>query len=162
MVDFLVAELGSIVTGFTNSIYNPERFSKVHLSEETKTLLVQKPLRDSARLNRLLLEDAYPTEIARSDRATRGFEVAFQPYRRATYSSVFKRAFIVATADALLAVPFAFLLCAYTNPTTSKQVLLILALPFLINESIRAYSWRSLFQFLGISPSSAIRAAVGA
>jgi len=45
------------------SLYDATRFQKISLRRETKKLLKQKA--DPARVNRLLLEDAYPTELAR-------------------------------------------------------------------------------------------------
>jgi hypothetical protein len=51
------------------SLYTDRRFSGVALSSETSRLLRQTPAvrgPDLVRLNRLLLEDAYPAEIARS------------------------------------------------------------------------------------------------
>jgi lipopolysaccharide transport system permease protein len=50
----------------TNSIYTAQRFAAVSLRPETQTLLAQAPQKDLHRLNRLLLEDAYPQELARS------------------------------------------------------------------------------------------------
>jgi len=48
----------------SGSIYDKERFCDVHLREETETLLSQPPEGEEiARLNRLLLEDAYPDDI---------------------------------------------------------------------------------------------------
>ncbi len=63
----LVTNLNSIIG--TNTIYQPERFAAVALSPETRFLLNRK-LRGGwlARLNRLLLEDAFPKEIERSIR----------------------------------------------------------------------------------------------
>ena len=60
----LAMELNSIIRG--DSIYEVERFAGVALSDETKELLKKKPRGEElVRLNRLLLEDAYPDEIAR-------------------------------------------------------------------------------------------------
>ena len=48
------------------TLYEVERFARVALSEETRALLMQEPFgKDLVRLNRLLLEDAYPKEIAK-------------------------------------------------------------------------------------------------
>jgi hypothetical protein len=48
-------------------LHDPTRFAGVALTEETKKLLKQNPEGgDRVRLNRLLLEDAYPKRIARS------------------------------------------------------------------------------------------------
>ena len=52
-----------------SSFHADDRFASVTLSSETSRLLRQRPAvsgRDLVRLNRLLLEDAYPNEIARS------------------------------------------------------------------------------------------------
>jgi fucose permease len=49
-------------------LYDPQRFSGVVLREKTRQLLVQQPQGASlARLNRLLLEDAYPGVLAYDD-----------------------------------------------------------------------------------------------
>jgi serine/threonine protein kinase len=46
------------------SIFEPQRFARVSLSEETRRLLAQNPQGDDLiRLNRLLLQDAYPLAI---------------------------------------------------------------------------------------------------
>ena len=48
-------------------IYNQQLFAKIKLRPETKKLIVQKPQgRQLIRLNRLLLEDAYPYKIVRA------------------------------------------------------------------------------------------------
>jgi len=49
-------------------LYDRERFRGVSLSETTRQLLdVESPAKDTARLNRLLLKDAYPSEIGYRD-----------------------------------------------------------------------------------------------
>lgn len=49
------------------SIYNPQRFAKVTLSDETRRLLEKNPTgSELVRLNRLLLESAYPVELTRA------------------------------------------------------------------------------------------------
>jgi hypothetical protein len=49
-----------------NSIYEDERFSGVVLTDEIKSLIAQEPANeDLARLNRLLLEAAYPEDISK-------------------------------------------------------------------------------------------------
>ena len=63
----LIAALGRIVHG--ESIYTPERFAVVSLSAETENLVGRSDgaaQQVSARLNRMLLEDAYPQMIARN------------------------------------------------------------------------------------------------
>ena len=51
-----------------------QRFSQVNLREETKKLIEKKPQEeDLISLNRLLLEDAYPNEIAKSDNPVKEF-----------------------------------------------------------------------------------------
>lgn len=50
----------------TGSVYEPARFAAVTLSPETQGLLKNHPqARQRVRLNRLLLEDAFPAELAR-------------------------------------------------------------------------------------------------
>ena len=61
----LVEALDNILKG--ESIFERERFDGVTLSQETEELKLQNPIgKDLIRLNRLLLEDAYPLEIAKS------------------------------------------------------------------------------------------------
>jgi hypothetical protein len=61
----LIKDLNQIVTGAT--VYDPARFSKTTLRPETAQLLAQNPQGYRlARLNKLLLEDAYPTLLAKS------------------------------------------------------------------------------------------------
>lgn len=51
----------------SNSLYNQERFAGVTLTEHTKKLLAQNPQgKNLIRLNRWLLEDAYPQELSKS------------------------------------------------------------------------------------------------
>ncbi|WP_455379500.1 mechanosensitive ion channel family protein [Petrachloros mirabilis] len=62
--DSLVRELNQIVSG--PSFYEEHRFVEVELRQETRDLILLAPTgEDLARLNRLLLEDAYPKELAR-------------------------------------------------------------------------------------------------
>jgi len=58
----LAAEMNRAIRG--NSIFEDQRFSTVKLSDETLALKAQNPQGDALlRLNRLLLQDAYPREI---------------------------------------------------------------------------------------------------
>jgi hypothetical protein len=60
----LAADLGKIIAG--PSVYRDERFAGIRLRPETRRLLERALEGESPdRLNRLLLEDAYPLEIAR-------------------------------------------------------------------------------------------------
>jgi hypothetical protein len=64
-ISALVKELNAIISG--PSIYDPTRFARVTLRSETGQLLQQNPAGQLlARLNKLLLEDAYPQELANS------------------------------------------------------------------------------------------------
>jgi hypothetical protein len=61
----VVNELNQLLTG--PSIYNPARFQNVALRPATKRLLAQKPQGLLlAHFNKLLLEDAYPTDLVRN------------------------------------------------------------------------------------------------
>lgn len=61
----LVKNLNKIVSG--PSIYDKTRFQNVTLRPETQALLNQDPQgRDLVRLNRMLLEDAYPVELSKA------------------------------------------------------------------------------------------------
>jgi hypothetical protein len=62
LVEGLVDELNDIL--MQTSLYQNARFRDVRLSEETKTLIKQNPRGENLiRLNRLLLEDAYPSDL---------------------------------------------------------------------------------------------------
>jgi len=62
----LMQDLNSLI--LKQSLYSPERFSGVALHETTRQLLAQDAKgRNEARLNRLLLADAYPRELAFRD-----------------------------------------------------------------------------------------------
>jgi len=64
ITEALINELGIVVAGCT--IYDPKRFDGVSLSAQTQYLLrANGPNQDSVRLNRLLLEEAYPMCIRR-------------------------------------------------------------------------------------------------
>jgi len=61
----LAQDLNSLIA--KQSIYDPQRFSAVALSEKTKAMLTLDKGRSEPRLNRLLLADAYPGELAFQD-----------------------------------------------------------------------------------------------
>jgi signal transduction histidine kinase len=64
----LVTDLNKLIRG--ESIYEQARFAGVGLSQETKALLSEDVEGERlARLNRLLLEDSYPSEIVRNHRS---------------------------------------------------------------------------------------------
>ena len=61
----LVKGINKVVAG--PSIYNEKRFASIHLRAGTEELLKKEATgAEGAHLNRLLLEDAYPSEIAKS------------------------------------------------------------------------------------------------
>jgi hypothetical protein len=63
--DLLIKDLNQVISG--PSIYDKARFSGIVLRPETAQLLKQNPSgQQVARLNKLLLEDAYPGELAKS------------------------------------------------------------------------------------------------
>jgi hypothetical protein len=63
-ISILQDELNRILR--SSPIYDSARFAAVKLSDETRALLAQNVQgRDLARLNRMVLEDAYPTELSR-------------------------------------------------------------------------------------------------
>lgn len=65
VISALVKDLNQIIAG--PSIYDKTRFSNIVLRPETEQLLQQNPNGQKlARLNKLLLEDAYPAELAKS------------------------------------------------------------------------------------------------
>jgi len=65
IVSALVKDLNRIISG--TSIFDKTRFKGVSLRPETEQLLKQNPSgQQLARLNKLLLEDAYPDELAKS------------------------------------------------------------------------------------------------
>ncbi|HEX9048036.1 MAG TPA: MFS transporter [Verrucomicrobiae bacterium] len=60
----LVHDLNALISG--HSIYDAQRFSGIELQPETKKLLAASPTEENLlRLNRLLLDDAYPQQISR-------------------------------------------------------------------------------------------------
>ena len=59
----LVRDINAVIQG--DSIHDPQRFAAVTLSAAVQALL-QRQSPDVVRLNRLLLEDAYPAEIAKN------------------------------------------------------------------------------------------------
>jgi fucose permease len=61
----LTPDLNSLIV--KGSIYDSQRFSGISLTEKTKELLAQNQGRSEARLNRLLLADAYPRELTFQD-----------------------------------------------------------------------------------------------
>ena len=65
MISALVKDLNQVISG--PSIYDKARFREIVLRPETEQLLKQNPTgQQLARLNKLLLEDAYPAELAKS------------------------------------------------------------------------------------------------
>lgn len=63
----LAQDLNRVLAG--NSLYEPQRFADAKLRIETKLLLARQPQgAELNHLNRLLLEDAYPDDLARSQR----------------------------------------------------------------------------------------------
>ena len=65
---YLVLDLNNVIRGA--AIYDGQRFAKVKMRLETKTLLDHNPQKgDLMRLNRLLIEDAYPVEILANQKA---------------------------------------------------------------------------------------------
>ena len=65
VISALAKELNQVIAG--PSIYDQARFGGIVLRPETAQLLRQNPRgRQLARLNKLLLEDAYPAELAKS------------------------------------------------------------------------------------------------
>ncbi|MGO9257387.1 MAG: DUF1080 domain-containing protein [Bryobacteraceae bacterium] len=65
VISALVKDLNSVISG--PPIYDQARFRNIDLRPETQQLLKQSPSgQQLARLNKLLLEDAYPAELARS------------------------------------------------------------------------------------------------
>jgi len=62
----LMQDLNSLI--LKQSIHSPERFSGINLSEKSRQLLaLDAKTRNEARLNRLLLADAYPKELSFQD-----------------------------------------------------------------------------------------------
>jgi len=60
----VVQTLNAVIAG--PPIWDPERFNGVKLQPETIRLLKEAPAGPRSRLNRLLLEDAYPSELSRN------------------------------------------------------------------------------------------------
>ena len=67
-ISAVVKDLNQIISG--PSIYESSRFSKVTLRFETQQLLARNPRgQELAKLNKLLLEDAYPRDLAKTSSA---------------------------------------------------------------------------------------------
>src|ERR1700683_370421 len=65
VISALITDINQVISG--PSIYDKARFGNLVLRPETKQLLQQNPSgQQLARLNKLLLEDAYPGELAKS------------------------------------------------------------------------------------------------
>ena len=78
----LVDELNRLLKG--PSLFEEGRFSQVPLAEETRKLMAQNPQGDDlVRLNRMLLEDAYPREIAKGSINRYSWNVSI-PFFKAT------------------------------------------------------------------------------
>lgn len=72
----LVDELNGLLRG--PSLYDEQRFSQVRLSDEVKRFIALNPKGDDLiRLNRLLLEEAYPAEIAKSTKYSWNVNIPF-------------------------------------------------------------------------------------
>lgn len=84
----LVGDLNRLIQG--PSLYDPDRFAGVRLSAATQALLNEPSLKPTevARLNRLLLEDAFPTALARPSRAGLAFSDAQAGDLIAVWSSI--------------------------------------------------------------------------
>jgi hypothetical protein len=73
----LTDELNRILRSGT-SLYDPQRFERVKLTDDTRKLLSQNPQGENlVRLNRALLEDAYPQEIAKNQKYSWNVNVPF-------------------------------------------------------------------------------------
>ena len=72
----LTDELNRILRGA--SLYEEQRFKSVKLTDETRKLVAQNPQGDGLiRLNRALLEDAYPQEIAKNQKYSWNVNIPF-------------------------------------------------------------------------------------
>jgi len=73
LIRLLLIDINRLIVG--SSIYNQDTFSDVKLAQETGQLLKQENVEGEAlvKLNRMLLEDAYPHEIIPLKRDTGGF-----------------------------------------------------------------------------------------
>ncbi|HEX8748978.1 MAG TPA: phospho-N-acetylmuramoyl-pentapeptide-transferase [Pyrinomonadaceae bacterium] len=73
----LTDELNRIMRAGT-SLYDQQRFERVKLTEETRKLLGQNPQGENlVRLNRALLEEAYPQEIAKNQKYSWNVNIPF-------------------------------------------------------------------------------------
>jgi phospho-N-acetylmuramoyl-pentapeptide-transferase len=72
----LIDELNGLLTG--PSLYEPKRFEQVKLSDEAKKFIELNPQGDNLiRLNRVLLEEAYPAEIVKSTKYSWNVNIPF-------------------------------------------------------------------------------------
>jgi hypothetical protein len=95
----LASDLNKVITG-GQSIYDEGRFAKVTLSEFTKKFMAENPNPTGealTRLNRLLLEDAYPNEISKKPKA----EDAIDAYKKVLAKKIDDNASFKAVANLL-------------------------------------------------------------
>jgi hypothetical protein len=91
----LANELNKLMSA-GQSIYEESRFSKVTLSEFTKQKMAENPTGEAlTRLNRLLLEDAYPNEISKKPKA----EDAIEAYKKVLAKNIADNASFKAVAN---------------------------------------------------------------
>jgi len=91
----LANELNKLMSA-GQSIYDEARFSKVTLSEFTKQRMAENPTGEAlTRLNRLLLEDAYPNEISKKPKA----EDAIEAYKKVLAKKIDDNASFKAVAN---------------------------------------------------------------
>lgn len=91
----LANELNKVMSA-GQSIYDEARFSKVTLSEFTKQKMAENPTGEPlTRLNRLLLEDAYPAEISKKPKA----EDAIEAYKKVLAINIADNASFKAVAN---------------------------------------------------------------
>jgi hypothetical protein len=131
----LTLDLNKIIAG--QSIYEARRFAGVRLRPETRELLVQVPDRKNlSTLNRLLLEDAYPLEIAKKTSLT--YQTAIE--RNTSFAQSFGKTLIPVATNHF---PFGYrynLSRVLTFGSALASVALMLGFPIVYVPSSYAYS----------------------
>jgi len=97
MLKSLLSQLATDLNKVINSgqsIYDPARFSKVNLSDFTKQYMASQPTGEKlTRLNRLLLEDAYPNDIVKKPKPEDAIAeyqktLSFNPNDQSSYKAI--------------------------------------------------------------------------
>jgi len=136
----LLAELNAIVRGA--SIYQPDRFAEVNLSEKAKWLIKHRV--SAAWLNRTLLEDAYPFSIQKKSSWLDLWLMATTERAMAAYKITFGASLAAAIANAVFGALLAWVLVRYEFPGR-RFIDAIVDFPFALPTAVAGLTLASLF-----------------